>query len=199
MSIEKGSLIAAADMSDFSSIPTGVIVMWSGASDAIPTGWVLCDGNNNTPNLVDRFIVGAGSTYTVGATGGSNTVTLTTAQMPSHTHTFTGASHNHSGSVSLSGLSCSSAGEHTHAINSADSLSDSDYNGKYPLARNYRSVSGSYSGGIVSAGAHTHSITGSGTVTIDAATAGGTNSNTGSGSAHENRPPYYALCFIMKT
>lgn len=48
------------------------------------------------------------------------------------------------------------------------------------------------------AGSHTHTITGSGTITINNTTAGSINSNTGSGFAHENRPPYYALCFIMK-
>ncbi len=40
-------------------IPSGVIVMWSGATTNIPAGWVLCDGRNGTPNLGDRFIVGA--------------------------------------------------------------------------------------------------------------------------------------------
>lgn len=174
MSIEKGSLIAAADMSGFSSIPAGVIVMWSGASNAIPTGWVLCDGNNNTPNLVDRFIVGAGSTYTVGATGGSNTVTLTTAQMPSHTHKAT---------LDLSGLTTNSAGAHTHTYTYAKII--------YDLCDNENSPGpmGTQTGTTSSAGAHTHTISGSGSVT---------NANTGSGSAHENRPPYYALCFIMK-
>ena len=52
-------------------IPSGVIVLWSGAANAIPAGWRLCDGTNNTPNLRDRFIVGAGTTYAVNATGGS--------------------------------------------------------------------------------------------------------------------------------
>ena len=56
-------------------VPTGAIMMWSGASTAIPTGWVLCDGTNNTPDLRNRFVIGAGSTYAVGATGGSSTTT----------------------------------------------------------------------------------------------------------------------------
>ena len=46
-------------------------MMWSGASDAIPTGYVLCDGNNSTPDLRNRFVVGATDTYSVGATGGA--------------------------------------------------------------------------------------------------------------------------------
>ncbi|TVR78994.1 MAG: hypothetical protein EA405_13640 [Rhodospirillales bacterium] len=70
-------------------IPTGGIIMWSGSIANIPDGWALCDGSNGTPDLRDRFVVGAGSTYAVGATGGAATVALTTAQMPAHTHTGT--------------------------------------------------------------------------------------------------------------
>ena len=67
-----------------SIIPAGVILMWSGSVASIPSGWVLCDGNNGTPDLRSRFIVGAGSTYAVGATGGS-----ADAIVVSHTHTAT--------------------------------------------------------------------------------------------------------------
>ena len=58
-------------------IPSGVIMLWSGATNAIPTGFVLCDGQNSTPDLRDRFVVGAGNSYNVGATGGSNTASDT--------------------------------------------------------------------------------------------------------------------------
>ena len=61
---------------------TGMIIAWSGASNAIPTGFVLCDGNNNTPDLRDRFIIGAGNNYNVGNTGGSKDAVLV-----SHFHT----------------------------------------------------------------------------------------------------------------
>ena len=54
------------------AVPTGMIMMWSGASNAIPSGYVLCDGTNSTPDLRDRFVVGAGSSYAVGATGGAS-------------------------------------------------------------------------------------------------------------------------------
>ena len=63
-------------------VPLGGIIMWSGTT--IPTGWALCNGSNGTPNLQDRFIVGAGSGYAVGATGGSANATLV-----SHNHTGT--------------------------------------------------------------------------------------------------------------
>ncbi|RLB86332.1 MAG: hypothetical protein DRH26_17430 [Deltaproteobacteria bacterium] len=68
-------------------IPSGIIVMWSGSSDSIPQSWTLCDGNNGTPNLTDRFLIGAGNTYNVGDKGGSTTKDL------SHTHT--GPNHRH--------------------------------------------------------------------------------------------------------
>ena len=65
-------------------IPTGVIVMWSGSIASIPSGWLICDGSNSTPDLRNRFIVGAGSTYSVAGTGGSaDAITV------SHTHTAT--------------------------------------------------------------------------------------------------------------
>jgi hypothetical protein len=78
-----------------SIIPTGVILMWSGSIASIPSGWLLCDGTNSTPDLRNRFIVGAGSTYAVAATGGS-----ADAIVVSHTHTATSVvtdpQHNHS-------------------------------------------------------------------------------------------------------
>ena len=71
------------------TIPAGLISMWSGSIGSIPSGWYLCDGSNGTPNLTDRFIIGAGSTYAVNGVGGVSSVTLTTNNMPAHTHTAT--------------------------------------------------------------------------------------------------------------
>ena len=62
-------------------LPVGAIILWSGATNAIPAGFALCNGQNGTPNLQDKFIVGAGSGYAVDATGGSADATLV-----SHTH-----------------------------------------------------------------------------------------------------------------
>ena len=80
------------------AIPAGVILMWSGSIASIPSGWFLCNGSNGTPNLVDRFVVCAGSTYAVGATGGSANATLV-----SHTHTafVTDPQHRHIGGASF--------------------------------------------------------------------------------------------------
>ena len=56
-------------------VPSGVIMMWSGAANAIPSGYILCDGSNGTPDLRNRFVIGAGSNYAVSATGGGSTTT----------------------------------------------------------------------------------------------------------------------------
>tara|TARA_R100001086_G_C11811477_1_gene251674 strand:- start:783 stop:1262 length:480 start_codon:yes stop_codon:yes gene_type:complete len=86
------------------SIPAGVIVMWSGAISAIPSGWVICDGSSSTPDLTGKFVIHAdadsGGSYNpddAAALGNTGAHTLTTAEMPSHNHTyysrgFTGAS-----------------------------------------------------------------------------------------------------------
>ena len=75
-----------------SGFPTGGIVMWSGAAATVPSGWALCDGANGTPNLVDRFILGAGGAIAAGATGGAKktgATTLTLSQIPNHGHGYT--------------------------------------------------------------------------------------------------------------
>ena len=58
------------------TVPIGAIIMWAGAINAIPAGWKLCDGTNGTPNLLNRFIVGAGNTYDAGSVGGLSHVKL---------------------------------------------------------------------------------------------------------------------------
>jgi microcystin-dependent protein len=69
------------------NVPDGTIVMWG--FPTIPDGWALCDGQNGTPDLRDRFIVGAGEKYSVGDVGGSDSVILTENQMPRHNHELT--------------------------------------------------------------------------------------------------------------
>jgi hypothetical protein len=73
------------------AIPSGGIIIWSGSSASIPSGWYLCNGSNGTPNLRDRFVVGAGTTYAVGATGGSKD-----AIVVSHSHSINDPGHSHS-------------------------------------------------------------------------------------------------------
>jgi hypothetical protein len=72
MSVTQASLLGDTFGSSASgTVPVGGIIMWSGSVASIPTGWSLCNGANGTPNLQDKFIVGAGSGYAVAATGGS--------------------------------------------------------------------------------------------------------------------------------
>lgn len=80
--------VGGSDASTGASIPTGGIIIWSGAADQIPDGWALCDGNNGTPNLQDRFVLCAGTSHAVGSTGGAEEVTLTVAQIPKHSHSI---------------------------------------------------------------------------------------------------------------
>jgi hypothetical protein len=88
LTVPDGSITTTKLASDIQFIPSGAIIMWNGAISAIPGGWQLCDGTGGTPNLTDRFIVGAGSSYAVGATGGAAQVTLTIDQIPAHTHSY---------------------------------------------------------------------------------------------------------------
>ena len=157
----------------FGYVPQGGIIMWSGAIVDIPTGWALCDGTNGTPNLQDRFVVGAGDNYAVGDTGGADDVTLTEAQMPAHSHFFN--------------QNTNTAGAHAHTPLNGNGFVTNTTNGSQGIFNN---GAGSFvATGIVfqtnTAGAHIHNVQG--------------NTNTkGSSAAHENRPPYYALALIMK-
>ena len=120
-----------------SSIPSGGIILWSGAANAIPSGWYLCNGSNGTPDLRGRFVVGYSDTdgdYDVGDTGGAKTDTV---------------------NISVSGTT------------STDSP-----------AANGNSYNGATIGNL---NRHTHTFSGSSSDTVN------------------TRPPYYALCYIMKS
>lgn len=99
-------IIGVAGTSTGTTIPLGVISLWYGSIGSVPTGWYLCDGTNGTPDLRNKFVVGAGSTYSVAATGGS-----TDAIVVTHNHTATSTStstvtdptHTHSTGTTFSG------------------------------------------------------------------------------------------------
>ena len=164
-----------------SLVPYGVIVLWSGSVASVPSGWYLCDGLNGTPNLTDRFVVGAGNTYAVGDTGGANSVTLDATQIPSHTHSFSGSG------------TTSTGGAHNHEIKYADNDSGGG-TGLYMAGETNRAglrttsyISYTETQSVQSGGSPKHSFPISGTT-----------GTSGGGASHENRPPYYALAYIMK-
>ena len=212
---------SAAVWSTFQGVPSGVIMMWSGAEGAIPSGWYLCNGSNSTPDLRNKFIVGsgAGSSYSVGATGGSDTVTLSTSQIAAHSHTTN--NHNHSASVSDPGHghSLSDPG-HGHSMSISDP--GHQHNTSVTGAKLFPGYGGAhvpYGGGGGYPGTHfnmSNANTGismsassantgvsaanaNTSLSVSTGNANPTTNNTGGGSAHENRPPYYALCYIMKS
>lgn len=193
-------------------IPTGCILMWSGSTTSVPSGYALCNGgtysksdgsgNVTVPDLRDRFIVGAGSTYAVAATGGavSNTptitvtneaVALTTNQLPAHTHsnTLNDSGHTHTATQV--------AHTHTYSTTGAN-------NGQYSAGF-----------GAVAVGSLNYPTTNTSSaqpaITVNSATTGITitNASVGSGATHIHNntatsasvptlPPYYALCYIYK-
>ena len=187
LKVETGATVADASGNDLfaqavnaavgQAAPRGVIVMWSGATNAVPAGWALCNGANGTPDLTGRFIVGAGassanannagdggSVYAKGDHGGARSVALTKDQMPNHYHL-------HVNDLTL----MRDVGTVYNAGKTLDLVTKKGY-----------SRGGDSDGKILRTG-----------------TAGGdaTDKNVGTdgyAEAHENRPPYYALCFIMK-
>jgi hypothetical protein len=144
-----------------SGFPSGGIIIWSGSSASIPSGWLLCDGSNSTPDLRNRFVVGATSTYAVGATGGS-----ADAIVVSHTHTAT------------------------------STVTDSGHSHTYPLGQGYYNEQYTIPTSTQSGRQGLTPSVSSSTTGITVAT---TNSTTGSSGTNANLPPYYALCYIMKS
>ena len=118
------------------AVPSGVIVMWSGAENAIPSGWSLCNGTGSTPDLRQKFIVGAGSGsgYSVDQTGGSaNSIVVdhthgvgnyaaNTSNTGDHSHgdgnygTNNTGNHNHSFNANTNS-NTGNAGGHSHNAN----------------------------------------------------------------------------------
>ena len=112
------------NLTGITSFVSGMIIMYN--STTAPSGWYLCDGNNGTPDLRDRFIVGAGNSYSQGATGGSNTATSTVSISVSVSGT-TGTPANHSGNAfGYGNLSSASHANQNHNHNFSGSGSGSD-------------------------------------------------------------------------
>lgn len=124
------------------SCPVGTILPYIGTIANIPRKWALCDGSNGTPDLRDRFFVGAGYSYGLGAIGGENFHILTLDEMPAHSHLY------------------------------FDYCPENGWDGNYMIAGgagdNHRQPYYRYT------------------------------EPAGSSYAHENRPPFYAVYWIMK-
>ena len=143
-----GNISVAGAISGHGSAPVGCIILWSGSVSNIPDGWALCDGRQAnglaTPDLRDRFVVGAGGGYSVGAKGGEASHVLTLEEMPSHNHSYT-----------FTGADLKGSWDNDNYF----------YNQSKEYPKNTNTAYTDYAG---------------------------------EGRAHENRPPFYALCYIMR-
>jgi microcystin-dependent protein len=228
---DRGVLVLGTTTGAGGGTPIGGIIAYGGTT--APSGWHLCDGSvhgsaalqsvlgtTTTPDLRDRFIVGAGSSYARGATGGAATVALTVANMPSHSHggatVSASVSHQHTGTSdymaenNVHNHSAWTGTDGAHGHNSAygnnwqgstqdQNPAGTDYG---PIGWNAPNVGGTFGNGVHGHGVgvgdkdinHRHTFT---TAASNPAHTHGINAE-GSGTAHENRPPYYALVYIIK-
>lgn len=167
------------------AVPSGCILIWSGSVGSIPSGFVLCNGLNSTPDLRNSFILGAGNTYTVGQTGGATSTTLTQSNLPNVNFPVTDPQHTHTATSTVTDPT------HTHPINNAiggnQGSNPGFNNGSLYSPTGYIGTTGAASTLITVATSNTASSTG---ISVNSG---------GSGTAVTTLPPYYALAFIMKS
>jgi len=188
-----------------SFVPIGGIIMWSGtaAEAEALTNWKICDGQNGTPDLRDKFVLGvgssaAGSTANKGDTGGSNSITLAEGQMPAHNHGITDPGHSHTINNHTHTFSGSGSNTHNHGIPKGQGGSQSDISNYVPSPR-VENVQASFASDDA-----TISITVSGTTGDPSNT--GTNSvstgitaqTQGNDESIDIRSAYLALCYIIR-
>jgi hypothetical protein len=151
------------------AVPSGCILIWSGSTGSIPAGFVICDGNNGTPDLRNSFILGAGNSYTVGQTGGS-----TDAIVVTHAHTYSGTT----GGQSV---------DHYHGPVSGGNFiaGNAGPNSGFASGASYTNTYGANQTGTASVD-HQHAFS-------------GTTANAGTSGTNANLPPFYALAYIQKT
>lgn len=156
-----------------SNVPKGTIIPWYGNLNSIPSGFALCDGQNGTPDLRNRFLVGAGSSYSLGSTGGENTHVLSINEMPWHNHNASSAvGYFRSRSNTFYGKGPSST-LGWNAASGCFSVVESNLRSEGNADNNSTEYIVKFDGSKIVSGQ-------------------------GSGWGHENRPPYYALYYLMK-
>ena len=204
--------IPDARLADSSLFVSGMIMMWSGSTGSIPSGWVLCNGSNSTPDLRNRFVIGAGSTYDVNQTGGSkNASVIDHTHSISHTHSMShthGMTHTHG----AGSYDTDTQGNHSHTQDAHRPYYDNEDPGMDGWAMSTSGQEGSNVQVGNTTGNHTHDISGTSGGSSSSNTGGSSSSNTGNASnsntgdassgvsgTDKNLPPYYALCYIMKT
>ena len=156
------------------NFPIGGIIMWSGNSATVPNGWAICDGENNTPNLTNKFVVGVGTQFgntSVKATGGSPN-----AVVVQHTHTDDGTFANH---------------RHQYLL-------DDNTQGYEPNIDNIRIGSCINSGGAEGGGCLVSDLTSRPKTAANVSITSIGISNAGESGTNKNLPPYMALYYIMK-
>ena len=158
--------ISGANLTGIEAFVQGMIILWYGNTGNVPPGFALCDGNNGTPDLRNRFVVGAGDSYNPNDTGGATSNTLTSDQLPTHTHSASITDPGHQHSTSFDGKKYFPGGGSTSV----------SFGG-----------AGGYPADVLSMNDNTTGIS----VSVG--------NNTTNGDSVENRPPYMALCYIMKT
>ena len=191
-------------------VPSGVILMWSGSTDTIPAGWALCNGQDGTPDLTDRFILGAGKTYQPGTTGGAATVTPSVAARSAHAgiavqnaalSIWTGAAGTGIG-IQGTTLDGNTLPSHAHTSIQPSEYRDNGWGDSGNITfRGPTQKNGGYTG---NSWAHAHGVSDPG----HAHAVGSSEHNHGvtdSGHTHaltaqaiSTMPPYYALCLIIK-
>ena len=172
-------------------VPVGGIIMWNGSiADAEQlTNWAICDGENGTPDLRDKFVLGVGSstkasTAAKGEQAGSNSITLSEAQMPSHNHDITDPGHAHG--ITDNGHTHQGRGLGLNGVFGGVGITLGSGQG-YTVG--YRNSNDNFNN------ANTTNTTG---ISINSNSAGITSQAKGSGSSIDIRSSYFALCYIMR-
>ena len=186
-----------------SFVPIGGIIMWSGtvAQAEALTNWAICDGQNGTPDLRDKFVLGVGSsanasTASKGEVNNNNSIQLSEGQMPAHNHNITDNGHSHgNGTLAAATQSITGdvrrIGEGFRSQGTCSGVFTKELDGNNNITE---SSSNSPVAGFSMDASHGHSMTGS----IANNTTGITAQVQGSGADIDNRSSYFALCYIMR-